>query len=146
MASAGKCQLCLRRIYLPNACSTLANTRVRRKSLSPMISSAPARTVRQNFITRIPQLKSERGASLEQQVLASTRNFRSQIADSILEFEICHNLPFAIPKGMSSLRKVCSLLMTSPSTAESGLLTGKCVMGSLMQAWYKLLEAGFSPG
>jgi hypothetical protein len=33
--------------------------------------------------TRIPQFKSERGANLEQLVLASARNFTSQITDSI---------------------------------------------------------------
>jgi hypothetical protein len=41
---------------------------------------------------RIPQLKSERGENQQQLVLASTRNFRSQIADSIfwnLRFAIC---------------------------------------------------------
>ena len=40
-----------------------------------------------------PHLKSERGANLEQRVLASTRKLRSQIADSIfwnLRFAICN--------------------------------------------------------
>jgi hypothetical protein len=54
------------------------------------------RALLQPISTRIPQLKSERGANLEQLVLASTRNFTSQIADSIF-----WNLRFAIldPEG-----------------------------------------------
>jgi rare lipoprotein A len=50
-------------------------------------------------------------------------------------------LPFAIPKGVSSLRKVCSLLMTSRSTAESGL-NGPILVGTLHLGSVPLVKHG----
>jgi hypothetical protein len=94
------------------------NSRHERKKNTPLcVDCAHTSAPRGRRINRIPQLKSEREANLEQLVLASTRNFTSQIADSIF-----WNLRFAIwdPEGLVFAAEGFSLLMTSRSTEESG--------------------------
>jgi hypothetical protein len=69
--------------------------------------------------TGIPQLKNERGANLEQRLLASTRNFRWQITESTfwnLRFAICHPEGHVFAAEGLFLAHDCPFLLRNPGS------------------------------